>query len=51
MDYLPKLNQLLSDVDLIEDFVKISFIDNKISEQAAAELLRLIKDAKNKALK
>lgn len=51
MDYLPKLNQLLTDIDNIEDFIKLSGIDGKIDMQACREILRLIKEAKDRALK
>jgi hypothetical protein len=50
-DYLPKLNQLLSDIDFLEDFIKICAIDQEINMLAAKEMLRLIKDAKDRALK
>lgn len=46
-----KLLQLLTDVDNLEDFIKISAVDGKIDKQCANELLRLIKDAKNLAFK
>jgi len=46
-----QLLQLLTDIDNLEDFIKISAIDNKINSQTASELLRIIKEAKTRALK
>ena len=50
MDYLPKLNQLLTDIDLVEDLIKIAAIDQNMSLLTAKELIRLIKEAKDRAL-
>lgn len=46
-----KLLQLLTDIDNLEDFIKISAVDGKIDKQCANEILRLIKEAKTLALK
>lgn len=46
-----KLLQLLTDVDNLEDFIKVSAVDGKIDNQCANEILRLIKEAKDRALK
>ena len=45
-----QLLQLLSDVDGIEDFIKLGAFDGKIDKQAATEILRLISEAKTRAL-
>jgi hypothetical protein len=46
-----KLNQLLSDIDFLEDFIKVSAVDFKIDEQTANEILRLTSEMKTRALK
>lgn len=51
MNDFQKLNQLLTDIDSIEDFIKLSAIDFKIDKQTGNELLRMISEAKNRALK
>lgn len=48
---MKELLQLLSDVDFLEDFIKVSAIDKKIDTQTANEILRLIKEMKTRALK
>jgi hypothetical protein len=45
------LLQLLNDIDNIEDFVKLSAFDYKMNEEVASEILRLIKQAKDRAIK
>ncbi len=45
---MQQLLQLLSDIDNLEDFIKI---DGKIDIQTANEILRLISNAKTLALK
>lgn len=47
---MQKLLQLLSDIDNVEDFIKLSGIDGKIEQQTCNEILRLIQEAKNRAL-
>lgn len=44
------LLNLLTDIDNLEDFIKISGADGKIDKQCANEILRLIQEAKNRAL-
>jgi hypothetical protein len=46
-----KLIQLIDDVEFTEDFIKISAIDKKIDIQTANEILRLIREMKERALK
>lgn len=48
---MEKLLQLLSDIDFMEDFIKVSAIDNKINNQTANEIIRLIIEMKTRALK
>jgi len=48
---MQKLMQLLTDIDNLEDFIKITAIDKKIEEQTAREILRLISEMKTSALK
>ena len=43
--------QLLNDVDTLEDFIKVSGFDDKIDNQTANEIMRLISEMKNRALK
>ncbi len=45
-----KLNQLLTDVDNLEDFIKISTADYKIDQQTGNEILRILTEAKTRAL-
>lgn len=47
---LPKLMQLLTDIDNMEDFLKISAVDGKIDKDCAREILRLIQEMKDRAL-
>lgn len=47
---MKKLLQLLTDIDSLEDFLKLSAFDGKIDKQTANELLRLIKEMKSRAL-
>jgi len=47
---MEKLNQLLTDIDNLEDFIKVSAVDSRINEQTANEILRLIKEMKDRAL-
>lgn len=46
-----KLLQLISDIDNLEDFIKLSGIDGKIDKQVCNEILRQLKEAKTRALK
>lgn len=46
-----KLLQLIDDVEFTEDFIKISAVDKKIDTQTANEILRLIREMKERALK
>jgi hypothetical protein len=46
-----KLIQLIDDVEFTEDFIKISAVDKKIDTQTANEILRLIREMKERALK
>jgi len=46
-----KLMQLYSDVEWLEDFIKVSAADNKIDIRTANEILRMIREAKERALK
>lgn len=48
---MTKLLQLINDVENIEDFIKSSAVDYKIDKQTANEILRLIKESKERALK
>lgn len=50
MKYLAQLNQLLTDIDNIEDFLKILALDGNIDMDCAKEILRMIQEAKNRAL-
>ncbi len=43
--------QLYNDVEFMEDFIKLSAIDYKIDKQTANEILRLISEMKDRALK
>jgi hypothetical protein len=45
-----KLLQLLTDMELIKDMVKVHAIDRRISERESLELLRLIEEANDRAL-
>jgi len=47
---MEKLNQLLTDIDNLEDFIKLEAVDMKINEQTANEIIRLISEMKNRAL-
>jgi hypothetical protein len=46
-----KLMQLIHDVEFMEDFIKVSAVDYKIDTQTANEILRLIREMKDRALK
>ena len=48
---MEKLNQLLNDIDNLEDFIKVEAVDSRITEQTAREILRLISEMKDRALK
>lgn len=48
--YIMKLSQLLSDVDTVRDMIKVFYIDSKINEREAQELLRLLDEATDRAL-
>lgn len=51
---MEKLLQLINDLENIEDFIKVNAFDKtkrELSEQDCAELLRLISEAKTRALK
>ena len=45
-----KLMQLLTEIDTLEDFIKICYADGKLDKQAGNEMLRLIKEMKTRAL-
>lgn len=47
---MEKLMQLLTDIDNMEDFIKISIVDFKIDNQTGREILRLISEMKTRAL-
>jgi len=47
---MQKLAQLLSDIDNLEDFIKLIGFDKKIDTQSANEILRLISEMKTRAL-
>ena len=51
MNDTQKLLQLLNDIDSIDTFVKTSYMDKKIDEQTTREILRLIREAQERALK
>lgn len=42
---------MISMIETIEDFVKLSTLDYKINEQEAKEILRLLRDVKEIGLK
>lgn len=44
------MNDIIYDLDNIEDFVKVSFGSHDISERCANELIRLLREVKEKAL-
>ena len=46
-----KLMQLYNDIEFLEDFIKVSAVDNKIETRTANEILRLTREAKERALK
>lgn len=46
-----KLLYLLNEIDILEYFIKISCFDFKIDAQTGDEILRLITEMKNRALK
>jgi hypothetical protein len=45
-----KLLDLLTEIDTLEDFIKICYVDGKLDKQAGNEILRLIKEMKTRAL-
>jgi predicted transcriptional regulator len=49
-EYEQKLMQLISDIEFLEDFIKVVAVD-KIEIDIAKEILRLTKEAKERALK
>lgn len=49
-EYEQKLMQLISDIEFLEDFIKVVAVD-KIEIDTAKEILRLTKEAKERALK
>lgn len=44
---LKKLNEMWDVIDKMEDFIKISAIDNKMNMEVAEQLLKYAKQAKN----
>jgi hypothetical protein len=54
MDDTKKLMQLLNDIDSLEDFIKTLCMDRitpKLDAQSGSEVLRLITEMKDRALK
>jgi hypothetical protein len=47
-EYEQKLMQLISDIEFLEDFIKVVAVD-KIEIDTATEILRLTKEAKERA--
>jgi hypothetical protein len=45
-----KLLQLLTEIDTLEDFIKICYADMKLDQQTAKEILRLISEMRTRAL-
>lgn len=48
---MQKLLQLISDIEKIEDFVKISVLDGKIDEETGREIIRMTRESIEHSLK
>lgn len=48
--YHTRLLQMFSDIENLEDFVKISTVDGKIDTRTAQEILRITSEAKERAI-